>query len=105
MPSKRAAAYVRISQDTEGEGLGVTRQEHDCRALIDRHGWQLVDVHTDNDISAFSGKRRPAYEQLLTSIEQRLVDVVVAWHPDRLHRSPASSRTSSRSSNAPAPRW
>jgi hypothetical protein len=29
----RAAIYVRISSDRTGAGLGVTRQEEDCRAL------------------------------------------------------------------------
>ncbi|HEX9497165.1 MAG TPA: hypothetical protein VF926_01955, partial [Mycobacterium sp.] len=29
----RAGIYVRISDDREGRGLGVERQEEDCRAL------------------------------------------------------------------------
>lgn len=42
----------------------------------------------DNDISAFQGrKKRPGYEALLEQIRAGLVDVVIAWHTDRLHRS------------------
>ncbi|MER5688882.1 hypothetical protein [Streptomyces sp. NPDC002205] len=35
---RRAAIYCRISQDRGGAGLGVARQEEDCRALCARLG-------------------------------------------------------------------
>jgi len=41
----------------------------------------------DNDVSAFSGVARPAYLELLERIRDGSADAVVAWHPDRLHRS------------------
>lgn len=85
----RVAIYVRISLDRTGAGLGVERQEEDCRELAQRQGWTVVEVFSDNDISAYSGRRRPAYEQLLAAVEAGEVDAVVAWHTDRLHRSPA----------------
>jgi site-specific DNA recombinase len=44
--------------------------------------------YVDNDISAYSGKRRPAYERMLTDIEGGKLDAVVAWDLDRLHRRP-----------------
>lgn len=84
----RAAVYVRISQDRRGAGLGVDAQERDCRALVERMGWQVVAVHSDNDLSAYSGKPRPGYDALMRDIAGGAVDVVVAWHEDRLHRSP-----------------
>ncbi|MFP5320611.1 MAG: recombinase family protein, partial [Acidimicrobiia bacterium] len=83
-----AAAYVRISQDREGEGLGVARQQQDCMSFISKHGWELTEVYVDNDVSAFSGRCRPGYERLMADIRAGTVDAVVAWHPDRLHRSP-----------------
>jgi len=46
-------------------------------------------VFVDNDLSAYSGKRRPRYRDLLRAVEEKAVDVIVAWHNDRLHRSPA----------------
>lgn len=82
-----AAIYVRISQDRTGAGLGVDRQEQDCRKLAETLGWHVVQVFCDNDISAYSGKRRPQYEALLNAIESGAVKGVLAWHPDRLHRS------------------
>lgn len=82
------AIYCRISEDAEGSGLGVARQEKDCRKLAERLGWEVGGVYTDNDLSAFSGKQRPAYTRLLADLEARQVDSLIVWHPDRLHRSP-----------------
>lgn len=85
---RRAAIYCRISQDRAGAGLGVARQEADCRALIERRGWDVVDVYSDNDVSAYSGSPRPAWQRLLGDIEAGTVDAIVCWHVDRLTRSP-----------------
>jgi site-specific DNA recombinase len=84
----RAGLYVRISSDPLGEGLGVARQEQDCRELAERLGWTVAEVFRDNDQSAFSGKVRPAYVAMLDAIRAGRIDGVLAWHPDRLHRSP-----------------
>lgn len=82
------AIYCRISRDRVGAGLGVERQEKDCRDLAERLGETVLDVFIDNDLSAYSGKRRPAYERLLTGLRGNAYTTVLAWHPDRLHRSP-----------------
>ncbi|WP_420041828.1 recombinase family protein [Gordonia sp. MP11Mi] len=87
--SRSAAIYARISQDRDGSALGIERQEQDCRALADSLGWTVTDVFVDNNRSAYSGKRRPEYERLLAAIESGHIQAVVAWAPDRLHRSPA----------------
>jgi DNA invertase Pin-like site-specific DNA recombinase len=87
--SPRAAAiYVRISRDKIGAGLGVERQETDCRELAARLGWAVVEVFADNDLSAYSGKARPRYRAMLEAIRAGRVGAVLAWHTDRLHRSP-----------------
>jgi site-specific DNA recombinase len=87
----RCAIYVRISKDDEGKegaGLGVQRQEDDCRELASRLSWDVIEpVYSDNDISAFGGKKRPGYLALLDDIRSGAVDAVVCWHTDRLHRS------------------
>ena len=86
--NKRAAIYCRISQDRQGAGLGVERQLSDCRALANRLGWTIVAEHADNDVSAYSGKPRPAYRALLDDLHTGRADAVLTWHTDRLHRSP-----------------
>lgn len=84
----RAVIYCRISQDRTGAGLGVDRQRQDCEALAERSGWEVVEVYVDNDVSAFSGKLRKDYRRMLADLEQGTATVVIAWHTDRLHRSP-----------------
>ncbi|MEV0152187.1 recombinase family protein [Micromonospora sp. NPDC050686] len=84
----RAAIYVRISRDREGGGLGVARQEQDCRELAARHGLTVAQVYSDNDLSAYSGKPRPSYRRMLDDIAAARIDAILAWHTDRLHRSP-----------------
>lgn len=88
MTSRRALIYSRISQDRNGAGLGVERQLQDCTALANRLGWDVVGHHRDNDVSAYSSKPRPGYRALISDLEEGIADGVLAWHTDRLHRSP-----------------
>ena len=83
-----AAIYARISQDSTGQGLGVQRQLEDCRRLAASRNWVIGEEYIDNDISAFSGKVRPAYDRMLADIESGLRDAVICYHQDRLTRRP-----------------
>jgi len=83
----RVGIYVRISKDRGGGGLGVDRQEGDCRQIIADTD-DVVEVYVDNDRDAYSGKPRPAYRRLLADADAGSLDAIVAWHPDRLHRRP-----------------
>jgi site-specific DNA recombinase len=84
-----ASIYCRISRDRVGAGLGVATQQADCRELAQSLGCTIVSLHTDNDLSAYSGKPRPGYRSLLGEVKAGDIDAVIAWHTDRLHRSPA----------------
>ena len=81
---RRAGLYARISKDREGAGLGVERQRDDCLALARRLGWDVSAVYTDNDVSAYKGKRRPGYQALIAAVRSGEINAVIAWHPDRL---------------------
>jgi site-specific DNA recombinase len=87
---KRAAIYVRISEDRHGTGIKVGDQEKDCRALAERLSLTVVDVYEDNDLTAHKGskryKERPRYRDLLTAIRAGQVDAVLATETERLHR-------------------
>src|SRR6266536_3394902 len=84
----RAGIYARISSDREGDNLAISGQLADCGQLADRRGWTVVERYVDSDISAYSGKRRPEYLRLLDDIEAGIVEAVVVYHADRLHRHP-----------------
>lgn len=83
----RAIIYARASLDLTGEGRSVERQMEACQALAVARGWSVVATEQDNSISATSGKTRPAWQRVLAAIEAGDVDVVIAWHIDRMTRS------------------
>ncbi|HEV8652304.1 MAG TPA: recombinase family protein, partial [Actinomycetes bacterium] len=98
MPKQQLAAgvYARISYVRQADGtperLGVERQVPPCRELARRQGWTVAEpVYEDNDLSAYSGKRRPGYEQLLADAKAGRIKVIVAWHADRLTRQPTEN--------------
>lgn len=82
-----AVIYLRISEDRTGEEAGVTRQREDCERRAKDRGWNVVAVEQDNDISAKGKKKRPGFEGVLQLIEDGAVQVVIAWHLDRLQRN------------------
>ncbi|MER6112395.1 recombinase family protein [Streptomyces hirsutus] len=89
----RCYIYARISQDRTGAHLGTERQIEDCHALAKRLStpevvYEVVKVFEDNDLSAYSGKPRKDYLEMLQGLEDGDATVVLAWHTDRLHRSP-----------------
>lgn len=89
------ALYLRISEDTKDpekeRGLGVARQEDDCRALAARLGLAVTAVYQDNDVGASTrsrSKRRPEYEALLEAVRAGEVTTIVAYSASRLTRRP-----------------
>ena len=80
------AIYARISLDKAGEAAGVTRQIDGCCHLAELEGWSIDEVLIDNDLSPYSGACRPEYERVLDLVRRREIDVIVAYHPDRLFR-------------------
>jgi DNA invertase Pin-like site-specific DNA recombinase len=86
--SQSAAVYVRISDDHERLGLGIARQERDCRELAERLGWRVAAVYKDNDVSASKRRKRPQYEQMLADLEAGYVTALLCYDVDRLTRHP-----------------
>ncbi|QSR30504.1 hypothetical protein CFI00_08295 [Nocardioides sp. S5] len=83
-----AVIYARISRDSAGEALGVTRQIQDCTHKAEALGWTVVDRYVDNDVSASKNKVRPQYEKMLQGIETGDVSAIVVYDLDRLTRKP-----------------
>jgi len=89
---KRCAVYTRKSSE---EGLeqhynSLHAQREACEAFITSQageGWRLIKAAYDD--GGFSGgtMERPALQQLLASIRESLIDVVVVYKVDRLTRS------------------
>jgi DNA invertase Pin-like site-specific DNA recombinase len=91
MGTKRAAGaviYTRISQDSEGRGEGVVRQEEDCRKLAASRGLNVVGVYTDNDVSAsaYSRKKRPEYARMIADAKAGRFGTIIAYSNSRVTR-------------------
>ena len=86
---RKVGIYCRISDDREGRGEGVERQEEACRTLVEDRKWTLVDTYVDNDISATQTKKvRPSYLRLLEDLRTGRINTIVVWAVDRLYRRP-----------------
>ena len=86
-PIKRAVIYTRVSKDYSGEGKSNQRQEDDCRALARLRQWEVIDAVPDISISAYSGKYRPGWNRVMEMMRNGEVDIVLAWHMDRVTRT------------------
>lgn len=84
-----AGIYVRISEDAAGQGLGVQRQEQDCRDKAQTLGWTVHHVYSDNDVSATRSKSRPQYQAMIADIQAGVINGVVVYSLDRLTRKPS----------------
>lgn len=82
----RAALYLRQSLDKTGDGAAVDRQRDACLKLAEARGYDVVAEYVDNSVSASSTKPRPAYTRMVADVRAGRVDVIVAWHVDRLTR-------------------
>src|SRR5215210_6821258 len=60
----------------------------DCELLAERKGWRVTERYVDDDVSAYGGKRRPEYARMLDDLRSGMIEGVVVWHLDRLHRQP-----------------
>jgi site-specific DNA recombinase len=105
LQGQRVGAYVRISDDTDGDAEGVGRQERDVRESVEREGGTVVKVYAENDTSAYRKRRvrqtdaqgrsfyvyrviRPVYQELLSDLRSGLIDAAMVYDIDRLARDP-----------------
>lgn len=83
--SKRIGIYARVSTRN---GQTVENQLRQLNEVADRMGWSIVAVWIDEGISGSKGRdQRPGFDQMITAVNRREVDLVAAWSVDRLGRS------------------
>jgi DNA invertase Pin-like site-specific DNA recombinase len=82
--TKRVALYLRVSTT----GQTTVNQRRELEAVAGRHGWDVVQVFSDNGVSGAKGRKdRPGLDALLKGVARREFDMVAAWSVDRLGRS------------------
>ncbi|OBK07267.1 recombinase family protein [Mycolicibacterium conceptionense] len=82
----RIAIYARISLAKDETETAVQRQLDLCRVKAAELGATATVEFVDNSISAYSGKKRPQFEQLLEDLKAKRFDAVVTYAVDRLYR-------------------
>jgi site-specific DNA recombinase len=83
----RAGIYVRISR-ARRVLLDAQRQLPPCQDFCKTHGWQVVEVYTDDNRSAWKqGIRRDDFERMLRDVRAGRLDAIVTWQADRLLRT------------------
>jgi site-specific DNA recombinase len=83
----RCVLYLRISKDKAGDEHGVATQRDLGERLAAARGWLVTAVYVDNDLSAFSGVRRPDYEAMMAAAARGEFDVIVCFQTSRVWRS------------------
>jgi DNA invertase Pin-like site-specific DNA recombinase len=83
----RAAIYCRISQDRDKDELGVDRQREGAEKLAADRGYEVAGIYTDNNISASTGRHRPAYAAMMEAAAVGEFSVIVVFHLSRLWRN------------------
>lgn len=83
-----AGLYIRVStEDQAREGFSLPEQEKRLRAMCEYKGYEVYKVYEDAGISAKTGNKRPAFEELLKDIKQGKLNTIVVLKLDRLTRS------------------
>lgn len=86
MESKRICGYVRVSTDNQLENYSIDEQSERIKAYCKAKGWNLIKIYTDGGYSG-GNTNRPALQQMISDLENNLVDIIVVYKLDRLSRS------------------
>ena len=85
---KIAGIYIRVStEDQVREGFSLPEQEKRLRSMCEYKGYEIYKVYKDAGISAKTGNKRPAFEELKEDIRSKKCNTIVVLKLDRLTRS------------------
>ena len=71
--NKIAGLYIRVStEDQAQEGFSLKEQEKRLRAMCEYKGYEVYKIYKDSGISAKTGNYRPAFEELLRDIKDKI---------------------------------
>jgi DNA invertase Pin-like site-specific DNA recombinase len=79
-------AVIYAAKSTEDKHGSIPTQLEDCRALVQREGWEVLGEHTDEAFSAYHGNRGPGLAQATADCETNAPCALIVQHSDRLAR-------------------
>lgn len=85
----RAAVYLRVSLDRNGDERAVSRQREDAQAVARMRGWEVAAEYIDNSVSASKAEViRPEYERMRRDYRAGKFSAIICYDLDRLTRQP-----------------
>ena len=84
---KIAGIYIRVStEDQAREGFSLDEQEERLKQYCGFKGYEIYKVYQDARINAKNDKR-PAYQEMMSDVKDKKINVIVTFKLDRLTRS------------------
>lgn len=84
---KIAGIYVRVSTEEQSrEGFSLKEQEERLKEFCNFKRYEIYKIYKDAGISAKNDKR-PAYQEMMSDVKSKNINVIVAFKLDRLTRS------------------
>ena len=84
---KIAGIYVRVSTEEQSrEGFSLKEQEERLKEFCNFKRYEIYKIYKDAGISAKNDKR-PAYQEMISDVKSKNINVIVAFKLDRLTRS------------------
>jgi site-specific DNA recombinase len=89
---RRAAAYARVSTDSEEQLTSYEAQvDYYTKFIKDRADWEFVKVYTDEGISATNTKRRDGFNQMIADALAGQIDLIITKSVSRFARNTVDS--------------
>ena len=83
----KAVIYARFSSENQRDD-SIEIQTRECKALIDREGWELTQVYADYAMTG-TNDERPGFQNCLSDGLAGKYDILVIYKGDRLARNVA----------------
>jgi len=83
----KAIIYLRKSTDEKDrQVLSLDSQKEICENVARRHNLQVIETLSES-ASAKEAFKRPQFQKLISSIQRKRAEAIIAWKPNRLARN------------------
>lgn len=94
---KRVAAYARVSTDNEEQLTSYEAQvDYYTRHIQANPAWQMVEVYSDEGISATSTKKREGFNRMISDALNGKIDLIITKSVSRFARNTVDTLTTVR---------
>jgi len=94
---KRVAAYARVSTDNEEQITSYEAQvDYYTRHIESNPAWQMVEVYSDEGISATSTKKRDGFNKMIADSLNGKIDLIITKSVSRFARNTVDTLTTVR---------